>query len=110
MPCIIWMGHRYYIYMGVHAASDHGTSSYRVDGCCDNIRMHYARAMDAPGARELPKAGRSNRNDDVESKPCMAWGSPPSASSAQRAQYPLKLTNIPRASKTPNYGIYLKLQ
>ena len=86
------------LYMGVHAASDHGTSSYRVDGCCDNIRMHY---MPGPWMRQEPvnpglhKAGRSNRNDDVESKPCMAWGSPPSApsvSSAQRAQYPLKLT------------------
>ena len=42
----------------------------------------------------LHKAGRSNRNDDVESKPCMAWGSPPSApsaSSAQKAQYPFKI-------------------
>ena len=46
----------------------------------------------------LHKAGRSNRNDDVESKPCMAWGSSPSAPSAPSAhgrepmQYPLKLT------------------
>ena len=58
------------LYMGVHAASDHGTSSYRVDGCCDNIRMHY---MPGPWMRQEPvnpglhKAGRSNRNDDVES-------------------------------------------
>ena len=89
------------LYMGVHAASDHGTSSYI--GLMDAVTILEC-IMPGPWMRQEPvvnpglhKAGRSNRNDDVESKPRMAWGSPPSApsapSSAQRAQYTLKLRN-----------------
>ena len=52
------------LYMGVHAASDHGTSSYRVDGCCDNIRLHYARAMEAPGAREPRTSQRGPKQSE----------------------------------------------